>query len=678
MTRQLPFPPRSRGRMRLIGLQMLALALAAVLGAGAVQAQSSGEIDALDPPGRVGSISLLAGPVTLTDLQTGSREEAALNWPITAGWRVETGRTGRAEVRIGSTTLRLDDDTTVDFARLDDSYIQIAVLRGSASLTLRNRAVLDEVEVLTQRERIVFDDIGRYRFDVDRAPGQTAVTVFSGRARIGADGNSFIVAGGQRGEVSAPPMVRFQISGAVADRFDNWVAARDARDDEIRSAAYVSRETTGVELLDDYGDWRTVEEHGPIWFPRAVSPGWAPYRYGRWAWVDPWGWTWVDQAPWGFAPFHYGRWVVVGGVWGWVPGVIVPRPVYAPALVAWFSSPGISVSIGAPIGWFPLAPREVYVPAFRHTPRYLRVINVQHVPNVERVTIVQTPRYVHRHPDRSTWLPGDRFGRPDPVHRDVRPPPSEWRHYIARPQPPANVPNTKRRQHVDVAPQIARPPVRSAEPGPIVRPPAVVPRAVEAPRALPAPSQAVPSAPQPREFRGRGELPAVIDDGRRAAPRAVPAPSQSPPARELRGRGGHAAPDEARPVVPSAAPVPPPAPQPRDFRGRGELPAADDARRFAPRAVPAPTPAPQSRDWRGRGELPASAGDARRHVPRATDAPVRVVPALQAPTPEPARVDSDSGRADRGIRRAAPIARPDQGADRFERRTSRAPREAVR
>ena len=23
----------------------------------------------------------------------------------------------------------------------------------------------------------------------------------------------------------------------------------------------------------------------------------------------PWGWTWVDDAPWGFAPFHYGRWV---------------------------------------------------------------------------------------------------------------------------------------------------------------------------------------------------------------------------------------------------------------------------------------------------------------------------------------------------------------------------------
>ena len=28
-----------------------------------------------------------------------------------------------------------------------------------------------------------------------------------------------------------------------------------------------------------------------------------------WVWLRPWGWTWVDDAPWGFAPFHYGRWL---------------------------------------------------------------------------------------------------------------------------------------------------------------------------------------------------------------------------------------------------------------------------------------------------------------------------------------------------------------------------------
>ena len=68
---------------------------------------------------------------------------------------------------------------------------------------------------------------------------------------------------------------------------------------------------------------------------RYVAAGWAPYRYGRWAWVSPWGWTWIDDARWGFAPFHYGRWAYASNRWCWVPGPRYVHAVYAPALVAW-------------------------------------------------------------------------------------------------------------------------------------------------------------------------------------------------------------------------------------------------------------------------------------------------------------------------------------------------------
>jgi len=436
-------------RLARVVLQMLGILVAGVCILGAPRAQTAADADAVDPPGRVGSVTLLAGQVTMVDLSNGSREDALLNWPVTGGWRIETGLTGRAEVRIGSTALRLDEQTTVDFARLDDELIQIAVLRGSVALRLRNPQIVNELEVLTQRERFSFDEPGSYRIDVDRPPGMTAVTAFAGRVRMASAGSSFIVATGQRGEVSAPPMLSFRLFAATADGFDDWVAGRDAREDAIRSAAYVSRETTGVEILDDYGDWRTVEAYGPVWFPRAMPATWAPYRYGRWVWISPWGWTWIDEAPWGFAPLHYGRWVVVGGTWGWIPGVVVTWPVYAPALVAWFGAPGVSVSIGGPIGWFPLGPHEVYVPAYRHTPRHFRVVNVQHVRHGDQITVVQPPKYVHRHPDRSTWVAGDRFGQPEPVRgantsrvRSRRPmcrtpngdrPSSSWHRFLARP-----------------------------------------------------------------------------------------------------------------------------------------------------------------------------------------------------------------------------------------------------
>ncbi|HEX4628563.1 MAG TPA: DUF6600 domain-containing protein, partial [Gemmatimonadales bacterium] len=102
-----------------------------------------------------------------------------------------------------------------------------------------------------------------------------------------------------------------------------------------------------------------------------------PFRFGHWLWIAPWGWTWVDDSPWGYATFHYGRWVQLRGSWCWVPGPRPLRPVYAPALVAWTQGPGFAGPVaGAPsVGWFPLGPHEVYAPSYRVSQAYLRNVN---------------------------------------------------------------------------------------------------------------------------------------------------------------------------------------------------------------------------------------------------------------------------------------------------------------
>ena len=184
-------------------LQFAALVLATGCVVTAPSARTDPGEDAVDPPARVGRIALLSGPVTLTDLQDGDAEAATLNWPITSQQRLSTGRLGRAEVRIGSLAIRLDGDTDVDFNRIDDELIQIVVQRGTAALRVRNRGLLREIDLLTPRERIALEDVGRYRVDVDRAPGITAVTAHVGYARISAGRNTFVVQSGQRGEVPA-------------------------------------------------------------------------------------------------------------------------------------------------------------------------------------------------------------------------------------------------------------------------------------------------------------------------------------------------------------------------------------------------------------------------------------------------------------------------------------------
>jgi hypothetical protein len=56
--------------------------------------------------------------------------------------------------------------------------------------------------------------------------------------------------------------------------------------------------------------------------------------------------------------------------------------VYAPALVGWTGTHGASVS------WFPLGPREVYVPAHRYSRHYVERVNVSNT-IVNRMLITQ-------------------------------------------------------------------------------------------------------------------------------------------------------------------------------------------------------------------------------------------------------------------------------------------------
>ena len=52
----------------------------------------------------------------------------------------------------------------------------------------------------------------------------------------------------------------------------------------------VSREMTGYQDLDANGQWSTLPDYGPVWIPTAVASDWAPYQFGHWAYIEPWGW----------------------------------------------------------------------------------------------------------------------------------------------------------------------------------------------------------------------------------------------------------------------------------------------------------------------------------------------------------------------------------------------------
>ncbi len=378
------------------------------------RAQTTGQAD---PPGRVARLSELNGQVWLYSPDTAEWVSASRNRPITSGDRLATDPGARAELQVGSTTLRLDASSELEVVQLDDSNTSLQLHRGNMSARLRNRSDAGEVEVQTDDGRFVLQRAGRYRIDRDRDRAASHLTVYSGQAVYEGVNSALTVNQGQRAEfwLDSNNAAQYSLSSPVSDAFAGWNGERDRLADRVVAPRYVSTEMTGVEELDRYGSWDQNTEYGALWVPRGVAVGWAPYSTGHWINVRPWGWTWVDDAPWGFAPFHYGRWVYYRDAWCWAPGTRVARPVYAPALVAWVGGPRVSVSIniggGPVVGWFPLAPSEVYVPSYSVSQVYVQNINVTHVTNVNSITTAvnnpQAPREFsnRRFPNAMTIVP---------------------------------------------------------------------------------------------------------------------------------------------------------------------------------------------------------------------------------------------------------------------------------
>jgi hypothetical protein len=363
-----------------------------------------------DPPGRAGRLSALEGSATLQqgDAEAGA---AALNWPITAGERLVTAPGSRLELRVGSTALQLDADSTLDIDRLDDERLDMRLEHGRAALQVLNRDLAAGTSLATPQGRTTMQEAGRWRFEAGLSADTTSVAAVQGAAAFtGSDdaATRLSVPAGRVVRITGTQTLSTQAALLDAVDFDRWVAERDQHAARPRSSQTVSAEMTGADDLDNYGSWAVSAEYGSVWYPTTVEADWAPYRHGRWAWVAPWGWTWVDAAPWGFAPFHYGRWAYVGGRWGWAPGSYVAAPVYAPALVGWIGRPGwsVSVSVGASVGWFPLAPNEPYVPAYRVSPAYVRNVNITNVRDVTRISNVDatTIRYANRNVARAVTV----------------------------------------------------------------------------------------------------------------------------------------------------------------------------------------------------------------------------------------------------------------------------------
>jgi hypothetical protein len=392
---------------------------------------------AQDPPTRVARLSYSVGSVSFQPGGEGDWVQAVQNRPLTTGDNLWADKDSRAELQVGSTSLRIDSETSITFLELDDHTTQVRLSQGSLIFRIRHLDDEDHFEIDTPNSAFVVQRNGEYRVDVNSTGDESDVTVWRGRGEVTGGGASYDVVAGQRARFTGTNELDHEIDQVPQnDDFDEFAFDRDQREDRAESANYISPEVTGYEDLDEYGHWHYVADYGPVWTPVGIGPGWAPYRFGHWVWVEPWGWTWVEDEPWGFAPFHYGRWAFVEGGWCWAPGPIAVRPVYAPAFVAFVGGGGfaVGVGVGPAVAWFPLAPREVYVPWYRTSRGYVNNVNITNtrvnvtqVTNVYNTTIINNNTttvnritYVNqRVPNAVTAVSHDTFANARPVNNNL-------------------------------------------------------------------------------------------------------------------------------------------------------------------------------------------------------------------------------------------------------------------
>jgi hypothetical protein len=391
--------------------------------------------DESDPPSRVARLAYAEGSVSFQPGGTQDWIAAAINRPLTTGDQIWADQDSRAELQLDGSTLRLAGGTAVSLLNLGDNVTQVQL--SSGTLLIRVRRLDDDETYEIDTPNLAFSILrpGLYRLSVDESGASTAVHIRGGQGEVTGGGTAYTVRANEDDIFSGTDQLteNMQPNAAGEDSFDAWSADRDQRWEHSVSSRYVSPDVVGYEDLDNQGAWRPVPEYGTVWFPNQVAVGWAPYHDGHWSYIAPWGYTWVDDQPWGFAPFHYGRWISVGGVWGWIPapprpavGIYV-RPVYAPALVAW-------VGVGAGVAWFALGPREVYVPCYPVSRRYVNNINVSNttvnttvINNVYNTTIINNKtvnvtnvNYVNRHvPGAVAEVSSQAFKTAQPVSRNL-------------------------------------------------------------------------------------------------------------------------------------------------------------------------------------------------------------------------------------------------------------------
>ena len=340
----------------------------------------------------VARLSLANGSVSVTRGDSGESVAANMNEPLVAADRISTGQGSRAELQFDSVNiLRLGANTDVRIGDLQYHRYFVQINQGTTLFrVLRDSDA--QVEISTPSVSVAPLRQGIYRVTV-RSDGSSEITVRAGEADLISPAGTERLSAGQtvlsRG--SAGDAEIMSVASLPYDEWDRWNSDRDSffeREPDV--SRYAGPDIEGAGELSNYGRWNYDPAYGNVWVPSNVGSDWAPYRDGRWDYLDYYGWSWVSYDPWGWAPYHYGNWYRSSFGWAWYPGAVGQRHYWRPAMVGFFGfgSPSFGASLGfgyGNVGWVPLAPHERFRPWYGRGYSGGRNVNIVNNTNIGSV-----------------------------------------------------------------------------------------------------------------------------------------------------------------------------------------------------------------------------------------------------------------------------------------------------
>src|SRR5260221_5625883 len=166
-----------------------------------------------DPPTRIARLSHVDGSVSFEPAGTDEWVTPVVNRPMTTGDKLWADHDSRAELHLGSASIRLGASTGFSFLNLDDNTVQLQVTEGTLRIRVRHLDRDENFEIDTPNLAFSVLRPGIYRINVNEAGDSTVVVVRDGEGEVTGGGQSYVVRSDETGIFTGTDQLNADIEG---------------------------------------------------------------------------------------------------------------------------------------------------------------------------------------------------------------------------------------------------------------------------------------------------------------------------------------------------------------------------------------------------------------------------------------------------------------------------------